>query len=113
MKTQKTAYPVKDGTSITDHFHFLERQQGYLHSLSQQLSSYHCVPRTAAHYHQLEKLNLALKGLMKENARLITSFTEDKGSIQQHFDRCEVQFDKMMKFKEEALNYIHQVSSQD
>jgi hypothetical protein len=86
--------------------HFLERQQGYLISLSRQLSSYHCVPKTVQLHEQMDGLKRSLNSLMGENKDLILTVRKSGKSELHYFDECEAQFSKMIQLERDVLAYI-------
>ncbi len=106
MNAQDTTYKKGRKNPISLHLHYLERQQRDLMTLSRQLNSYQCVPKTKALHEQMERIRTALHLLLKENAALINSFRESGESAHQHFDACETQFQKLLQLEREVLTYI-------
>ncbi|QBA64134.1 hypothetical protein [Muriicola soli] len=86
--------------------HYLERQQGYLRSLSRKLRSYHCVPKTVQLHEQMDDLRRSIQSLIKENENLMTSIRQSGRSARPFFDECETQLEKIKKLERDVLAYI-------
>jgi hypothetical protein len=106
MEIQESSSPVKSKKASIPHIHYLERQQRYLSSLSHQLGSYHCVPKTQKLYEQMEELKHALADLMKENDQLIFGIQKSGKSSNDYLAEYQSQFDKVIQLEHEILAYI-------
>ncbi len=100
--------PYKTGTvnPPREHLYYLERQQADLMTLSRQLNSYHCVPKTSKQYEQMEGIRKTLKLLLGENDALMKKIGESGRGTQQYHEDCQVQFRKMLQIEREVLTYI-------
>ncbi len=106
MEIKESTSPVKNKKVSTAHIHYLERQQRYLLSLSYQLGSYHCVPKTAKLYEQMEELKNALRELMQENDQLIAGMHSSRENSHEFLAEYQSQFDKVIQLEHEILAYI-------
>ena len=106
MEIKESSSSVKNKKASTPHIHYLERQQRYLLSLSYQLGSYHCVPKTEKLYEQMEELKWSLHNLMQENDQLISGIHISGESSHEHLAEYQSQFDKVIQLEHEILAYI-------
>ncbi len=106
MEIKESSLPVKSKKASTPHIHYLERQQRYLLSLSHQLGSYHCVPKTEKLHEQMEELKWALHNLMQENDQLISGIQKSGESSHEYLAEYQSQFDKVIQLEHEILAYI-------
>lgn len=106
MEIKESSSPVKSKKASTPIIHYLERQQRYLSSLSHQLGSYHCVPKTAKLYEHMEKLKNSLRDLMQENEQLIAGIHTSGESSHDYLREYQSQFDKVVQLEHEILAYI-------
>ncbi len=106
MEFKESSSPVKSEKASKPHVHYLERQQRYLLSLSHQLGSYHCVPKTAKLYAQMEQLKAALEALMEENEQLISGIHTSGNSSNRYLAEYQSQFDKVIQLEHQILTYI-------
>ncbi len=106
MEIKESSLPVKSAKASIPHIHYLERQQRYLLSLSHQLRSYHCVPKTEKLYERMEELKWSLHYLMKENDKLISEIHTSGESSHEYLAEYQSQFDKVVQLEHEILAYI-------
>lgn len=106
MDTINSTFPTKSEYAGTSHIHYLERQQRYLMSLSHQLRSYHCVPKTVTLYEQMEQLNRSLRNLMKENDELISGIYQVGVRSREYLAEYQSQFNKVLQLEHRILEYI-------
>lgn len=106
MKTKEPALNESQKKEIINHIHHLERQQSYLLSLKNQLSSYHCVPKTKKLYEQMELLRFRLQELSEENERLIFSINTSDQASKDSIASSNQQFKKVIELEHAILEYI-------
>jgi hypothetical protein len=106
MEIKESSFPFKSKKASIPHIHYLERQQRYLSSLSHQLGSYHCVPKTQKLYEQMEQLKRALHDLMQENDQLISGIRNSGESSHEYLAEYQSQFDKVIQLEHKILTYI-------
>ncbi|NNJ88646.1 MAG: hypothetical protein HKP53_04540 [Eudoraea sp.] len=106
MEIKGSSSPLKNEKVAIPHIHYLERQQRYLMSLSHQLGSYHCVPKTEKLYKQMEHLKHTLRDLMQENDQIIFGIRKSRKSSHEYLAEYQRQFDKVIKLEQEILAYI-------
>jgi hypothetical protein len=106
MEIKDSFTSEKTQQASTSPVHYLERQQRYLLSLSQQLRSYHCVPKTVKLYEQMEHLKRSLRDLMLENDQLISGIHKSGNSSHEYVAEYQSQYDKVIQLEHEILIYI-------
>ena len=106
VKTRDTTSEEKSRRSPSTSLHNLERQQKYLLTLSRQLNSYHCVPKTIALHEQLENIRRGIRTHFRENEKLIHSIGNPQRVAARHLADCEAQYQKMLHLEREVLAYI-------
>ncbi|MBT8280689.1 MAG: hypothetical protein KJO16_03855 [Muriicola sp.] len=106
MNTLDPQNKKKTTLSGNQPLHYLERQQGYLISLSRQLNSYHCVPKTVQLHDQMDHLRRSIQNLKKENENLMATISKSGRSTLPNFDECETQLEKIKKLERDILAYI-------
>jgi hypothetical protein len=106
MSAQETSPKRKGLRAQTSNLLHLERQQRYLATLSRQLNSYHCVPKTITLHEQLENLRRSMRAHAEENESLIRSGRNSGYESAQYLSKCEIQYQKMLRLEREILSYI-------
>ncbi|MGB5646147.1 hypothetical protein [Muriicola sp.] len=106
MEIKDSHTTAKIQQASTSPIQYLERQQRYLLSLSHQLKSYHCVPKTIKLYEQMERLKRSLHDLMLENDQLISGIHKSGNSSHEYVAEYQSQFDKVIQLEHEILTYI-------
>ncbi len=106
VKTQEKSPVQNVNTTSASSLHNLERQQRYLMTLSRQINSYHCVPKTVTLHEQLESLRKAMRVHAEENKALIRSIQNPAEDEEKYLSDCEIQYQKMLRLEREILAYI-------
>ncbi len=109
VKTRDTSSVEKSRRSPSTSLHNLERQQRSLLTLSRQLNSYHCVPKTIALHEQLEGIRRDIRNHVRQNEKLIHTIGNPQRVAAKYLADCEAQYQKMLRLEREVLAYIGKV----